>query len=149
MSRRIHIQEFDPSRPLVARKKFTANGRTFRPQDEFPWQRMAVARRRARQMFDAGFVRHETPGAAVKPSRGEIGPSGQGMAESTLEPFDSTEKQSEGTGEPMEPVESLSDIDGLDKLADLKAVAEAEGAPTGFRSKDRQREAIRAHRESK
>lgn len=129
MSRRIHIQEFDPSRPLVARKKFTANGRTFKPQDEFPWQRMAVALRRARQMFDAGLVRHDV----VEPSRGE---SRQGMAESTL---DSTEKHSE--------IESLPDIDSIDKLADLKDIAEAEGAPTGFRSKKEQREAIRAHRE--
>lgn len=113
---RLVVREFSKGKTAYARKKFTANGREFLPGQEFPWRRLAVTVRKAKSMFDAGLLMHKD-GEIVQP-----------MAVDT------------GSAEPV----GGYDLDAIDDMGDLRAIADEIGAPYK-RSKDEQRQAIRDH----
>ena len=119
MTRRLVERTFDPKKPLVARRDFVAAGRTFSPGDAFDWKRMAVAQRRVSQMFEANLVGH---------------------------PDDAVAEVEDTTPPPAPPKEVLTaDVNAVDSLAELQAIARAEGAPIKT-TKVAQRDAIIAHR---
>jgi hypothetical protein len=123
MARRLVERTFDPKKPLVARRSFTASGRHFGVGDAFDWKHMAVAQRRVLQMFEANLVGHPDDGGGNPPPA------------------------------PVAPPESDPDVDqstdnsdlAVDSLAALQEIARAEGAPIKT-TKIAQREAIIAHR---
>lgn len=138
MARRIITHEFNPARPVYARKKFVSNGHTFRIGDHFDWHRLAVSQRQVAKLFAAGRLRHA---------------QGDDTTEAVSEPVSETPVSEPvfsfadpGTAEDDQGESGTDELDEVDKLADLKEIAEAEGAPTNFVSKKDQREAIRAHR---
>ena len=51
-------QVFDPTKPLVARKTFKANGHIFKADTPFDWQRMALSQRKVGVFFDSGYLMH-------------------------------------------------------------------------------------------
>ncbi len=55
---RIPERKFDPSKPIYARKAFTANGNKIAGGQQFDWKKLAVAQRRVLQMFEAGYLYH-------------------------------------------------------------------------------------------
>lgn len=116
---RLVVREFSKGKAAYARKKFTANGREFLPGQEFPWRRMAVTVRKAKAMFDSGLLMHKD-GEVVQP-----------MA------VDVTEAVAVGAVVGY-------DLDAIDDMGDLRAIADEIGAPYK-RSKDEQRQAIRDH----
>jgi hypothetical protein len=67
MARRLVERTFDPKKPLVARRSFTASGRRFSVGDAFDWKHMAVAQRRVNQMFEANLVGHPEDGGGDPP----------------------------------------------------------------------------------
>jgi len=123
MARRLVERTFDPKKPLVARRSFTASGRRFSVGDAFDWKHMAVARRRVNQMFEANLVGHPEDGGGDPPPAS--------VASSVVEQETTT-------------VPDNTDLD-VDSLAALQEIARAEGAPIKT-SKVAQREAITAHR---
>jgi hypothetical protein len=143
---RIVERVFDPSKPLIVRRFFAGAGRHWNPGDEFPWRRLAIDTRRVRLMFEAGKLMHPVGYAAPVVEVGAVG------AVLTPPPSIAQEMQDEdiyhtsATSTPLDDAVVLSD-DGLDDLGmkDLRAIAEAEGAPTRVSRAD-QREAIREHR---
>jgi len=151
---RLIERTFQPNEPTVVRRFFVAAGRHFNPGDVFDWRRLAVAQRRVKQLFDNGKLMHpETAAEAVVEPVIEVGAVGAIL---TPEPSIEQEMQDEdiahvaATAEDDEP--GPADLveagdDGLDALnmRELRAIAEAEGAPTRLRRED-QRQAIREHR---
>lgn len=117
---------FNPDMPLIARKRFTAHARKFVPGDPFDWRDMGLGRRKVRHLFESGHVVH--PDDAVSQPAEPVPPA-------------SAEPLSPAWGS-ISPGDSLEQIDDLNEL---RAIAEAEGAPTK-RSKADQRDAIREHR---
>ena len=47
---------FDPSKPFVARRSFTFNGRRFATGDPFPWRRLSCSVRKLRDLHGGNFV---------------------------------------------------------------------------------------------
>lgn len=114
---RLIFREFDASKPTYARRKFIAGGRHYAPGDLFDWKGAMVTPRRAKQMFEAGWIKHDT----------EIG-------KKPPEPV---------VVEPEVIVEdNETDVDAIDDMAELRRIADEIGAPYR-RSKDEQREAIK------
>jgi hypothetical protein len=118
MTRRIVERNFDPKKPLVARRDFVAAGRHYSVGDAFDWKRLSVAQRRVAQMFESNHVGH---------------------------PDEQPEQEIVDTTPPPAPPQT-SDLD-VDSLAQLQAIARAEGAPIKT-TKIAQRDAIIAHREA-
>lgn len=116
MARRLVERTFDPKKPLVARRSFTASGRHFSVGDAFDWKHMAVAQRRVLQMFEANLVGHPEDGGGNPPPALVAPP----------------------------PEVDNTDLD-VDSLAALQEIARTEGAPIKT-SKVAQREAIIEHR---
>jgi len=58
MTRRIKERIFDPAKPLIARREFTANGRLYSPGDSFEWQDKSLSVRRVYILYSANFVDH-------------------------------------------------------------------------------------------
>ena len=111
---RLVFREFDASKPTYARRKFVANGRRFAPNDLFDWRKMAVSPRRAKQMFDAGWIKH--------------------LTEEDKKPV---------VQEPEPVVITESDnLDEIDDMKELRRIADEIGAPYKV-SKVDQRQAIR------
>jgi hypothetical protein len=138
-----HIERvFDPRQPLVTRRFFVAAGRHYNPGDPFEWRRMAVDQRRVKLLFDAGKIMH----SAADEAEPLIEVGGVGAILST--PAPTTEQEVEdaailaAASAPVEePQDDLADL----TMKELRAIADAEGAP--FRvSRDAQRAAIREHR---
>lgn len=59
MARRIKDRVFNPAQPLIARRKFTANGRVYEPGQPFAWKDKAIPVRRVATLFSANLVDHE------------------------------------------------------------------------------------------
>lgn len=119
MSRYPTPRRFDAHAPLVVRHPFRLAGRRFEPGETFDRSRHAVSVRRTRQLFDMGKLEMV-----------------DGFNFDDAEPV---------TDEPVTLNEGRSDdLDGL-SMAELRDIAEMEGAPSR-RSKDEQRDAIREHR---
>jgi len=131
---RLIERKFDPARPTYARKYFTAAGRKFVPGDAFDWQKMAVAQRRAMQMFDAGKLAHKDDEVAPERIKQEYTPERKPEALESLDYYDA----------PL--INDEDDLDTIDDLKELRRIADEIGAPYKVSKKD-QREAIRAYRE--
>jgi hypothetical protein len=127
---RLIEREFDPARPVYARKYFTAAGRKYVPGDLFDWSRLAVSQRRALQMFDAGKLAHKTEDTPER-IKEEYTPK------SIEEEFEDAEILSIASGD---------DLDAIDDMKELRRIADGIGAPYKVSKKD-QREAIREHKE--
>jgi hypothetical protein len=122
---RIPERKFDPSRPVVARKYFTANGRKYAPGAPLDWRSASISQRRVMQMFDAGKLIHNDKMDVIERVN---------APEVTVED---------------NPLESLDyytdDLDAIDDMKELRRIADSEGAPYKV-SKADQRQAIRDHR---
>ena len=130
---RIPERKFDPELPVFARKYFIANGHRYEPGMRFPWGTTGVSKRRVMQMFEAGKLTHDdnmmAESAPVEP-------------EITFK--DKIEELAEmGQEWDAEPVGD--DLDAIDDMKELRAIADAEGAPYKVSKKD-QRQAIRDNR---
>jgi len=123
---RLVEREFDPARPVYARKYFIAAGRKYVPGDAFDWKAAMVTPRRAQQMFDAGKLTHKDEEVTPEPER------------------------------KPDPLESLNyydapiindeyDLEAIDDMKKLREIADSIGAPYKV-SKADQRQAIRDHR---
>ena len=116
---------FDPARPTMVRRKFTAQGRRFEKGAEFPWRKLMITPRRARQMYDAGFLFHP-------------GDDDRQAPEKSAAPDALAEAQHQSGGD-------LDDLDEIETLQELRDIAEIEGAQPA-RSKAEQRQRIRENR---
>jgi hypothetical protein len=131
---RLIERTFDPAAPLVVRRFFTAAGRHFNPGDDFDWRRLSVDQRRTRLLFEAGKLMHPQTVQHEMEDKGIPRAAAADAPETPPTP-------------PLQEVPRAAEADGLDDLniKELRAIAEAEGAP--FRvSREAQREAIRARR---
>lgn len=128
---RLVFREFDASKPTYARRKFVANGRRFAPNDLFDWRKMAVSPRRAKQMFDAGWIKHDTENDKKAPEP------------VVIEPEVIVEDKLPDPGDHWHYVdEPKYDLDAIDDMKELRRIADEIGAPYKV-SKVDQRQAIR------
>lgn len=140
---RLIDRSFDPNRPVKVRRFFVAAGRHWRPGSLFPWQKLAIAQRRVKLLFDAGKLMHAEDQAPTYPQ------TPAPTIKHELEDFDIltaaatpvTEDAPEQEAETPEPTDELDDLN----MKELRAIADEEGAPTRV-SREAQREAIREHR---
>jgi hypothetical protein len=110
-------REFDVAKPTVVRRKFIAGGRHYVAGDVFDWRRLSLTARKAKQMFDSGHIGHESV-AIAKPAPISI---------------------------VSEVSEHIDELDAIEDMKELRAIADAEGA--GYKvSKADQRQAIRDNR---
>lgn len=142
---------FDPDRVTVARRPFTVVGIHYRPGDVFEWRKYVDARR-ARQMFDSGYLTHSVNAETRSPSPPAVENAPLPKIEEAPEALHEQEDVStDAAGLENTSDEADSDFD-LDVFlarmetmspAELKVLAERLGAPVKFRA-DAQRAAIRA-----
>jgi len=125
---RLVFREFDASKPTYARRAFIANGHGFKVGDVFDWRRMAVSQRRAKQMFEAGWIKHDTESDKKAPEPVVIEPE---IAVKDKVSF-----------EPQIVVED--NLDAIDDMKELRRIADKIGAPYKV-SKADQRLVIREH----
>ena len=140
---RIPERKFDPSKPIYARKAFTANGNKIAGGHQFDWKKLAVAQRRVLQMFEAGYLYH----ADSKPVNVTV--EDKTTVKPTPEPVDVTFKDKieelADMGQEWDAEPVGDDLDAIDDMKELRAIADAEGAPYKVSKKD-QRQAIRDNR---
>ena len=140
---RIPERKFDPSKPIYARKAFTANGNKIAGGQQFDWKKLAVAQRRVLQMFEAGYLYH----ADSKPVNVTV--EDKTTVKPTPEPVDVTFKDKieelADMGQEWDAEPVGYDLDAIDDMKELRAIADAEGAPYKVSKKD-QRQAIRDNR---
>jgi hypothetical protein len=140
---RIPERKFDPSKPVYARKAFTANGNKVAGGQQFDWKKLAVAQRRVLQMFEAGYLYH----ADSKPVNVTV--EDKTTVKPTPEPVDVTFKDKieelADMGQEWDAEPVGDDLDAIDDMKELRAIADAEGAPYKVSKKD-QRQAIRDNR---
>jgi hypothetical protein len=108
---------FDASRPTICMKPFRANGHSYTPGDTFPWRRIAVTARRARQLFEARYITH--PGLI------EVEP------QPTPEPQPTSEPQAEAPTIAQEVQDE--DIQTAPSIAALKEAAQGDGRQPSVR----------------
>lgn len=134
---RIPERKFDPARPVVARKYFTANGRKYVPGAQLDWRSASISQRRVMQMFDAGKLKHDD----------EVIVEDKKVVESAPEPVEFTvEDKLPDQGDHWHYVdEPDDDLDRIDDMKELRRIADEIGAPYKV-SKADQRQAIRNHR---
>ena len=143
---RIPERKFDPSRPVVARKYFTANGRKYVPGAPLDWRSASISQRRVAQMFDAGKLKHDDE---VTPERisEEVTPERKDKALDDLaaagQYWDADDKGFEDQNNLA--TASSDDLEVIDDMKELRRIADSEGAPYKV-SKADQRQAIRDHR---
>lgn len=133
---RIPERKFDPARPVYARKTFTANGRKLTPGTELDWKKLAVDQRRVRNMFDTGYIGHDEPKAATASNPTDTHAAVKKIVEDEVTP--------KRIDEAYTP-ERKDDLDAIDDLKELRAIADEIGAPYKV-SKADQRQAIRDKR---
>lgn len=140
---RIPERKFDPSKPVYARKAFTANGNKIAGGQQFDWKKLAVAQRRVLQMFEAGYLYH----ADSKPVNVTV--EDKTTVKLAPEPVDVTFKDKieelADMGQEWDAEPVGDDLDAIDDMKELRAIADAEGAPYKVSKKD-QRQAIRDNR---
>lgn len=146
---RLISRPFDPTQPVYARRFFVAAGRHYNPGDHFDWQRLSVAQRRVFLLYEAGKLTHETSTDAPKAEKPKAAPApAPKPVEQEVQDDDILaaviEPASEPTPEP-EPEAAADELDSMN-MKELRAIAEAEGAPYRT-SRAAQREAIREHRD--
>ena len=107
MARLIVKRVFNPNEPILARRAFSAAGRTYQPGDVFDWKRLSVSVRRVRLMYDAGTLVH----------------SDEPVVQETVQ--ESVQETVQET--PPAPPADNSDLD-VDSLVVLQAIAQREGA---------------------
>lgn len=56
MSNRNNRRPFDIGKKFVAAKSFTFNGRRYGKGDDFPWRRIACARRKLLQLYEGRYI---------------------------------------------------------------------------------------------
>lgn len=81
MTRRIKERIFDPAKPLIARREFTANGRLYSPGDSFEWQDKSLSVRRVYILYSANFVDH--PDDAAEALAKEVTKASESVAPSS------------------------------------------------------------------
>ena len=134
---RIPERKFDPARPVFARKYFTANGRKYVPGTPLDWRSASISQRRVAQMFDAGKLIHNDK---------------MDVIERVNAPEVTVEDKIEELPDPGdhwhyidEPAAADDDLDAIDDMKELRAIADEIGA--GYKvSKVDQRQAIRDKR---
>jgi len=140
---RIPERKFDPSKPIYARKAFTANGNKIAGGQQFDWKKLAVAQRRVLQMFEAGYLYH----ADSKPVNVTV--EDKTTVKLAPEPVDVTFKDKieelADMGQEWDAEPVGDELDAIDDMKELRAIADAEGAPYKVSKKD-QRQAIRDNR---
>jgi len=144
---RLISREFNPAAPVYVRRFFVAAGRHWNPGDVFDWQRLSVAQRRVKQLFDAGKLMHpeEMPKSDWAGLQARESAAPAPTPEPTPAPTIETGVEDEGIlAAAAEPIDELDDL----TMPELRAIAEAEGAPTRV-SRAAQREAIRENRKTK
>lgn len=135
MSRYPLPRKFDGNKPMQARTSFRFSGRDYRPGDAFPWMKMGVSHRKAKTLFNMGKI---TEAAVELETKVMEVVSGGPLAG----PPDSVPEFDLELGVLDDPTDEL---DQITKMAALKEIAIAEGAPIR-RSIKEQREAIRENR---
>ena len=141
---RIPSNEFNPAVPVLVRRFFVAAGRHWNPGDVFTWQRLAVAQRRVKQLFDAGKLMHPAQGGTVAapaqtPLMGEK-PSEQ-TVQTEIENDEILANAADTAAADDEIVDDLTDLN----MKELRAIALEIDAPSRVNRKA-QREAIRERR---
>lgn len=68
MARRVAERVFDKTKPLVARREFTANGRYYKVGDTFEWENKSISLRKVATMFSAGHIDHPKEIAPTAPT---------------------------------------------------------------------------------
>jgi hypothetical protein len=145
MSRLIE-RNFDPAKPVLARRFFVAAGRHYNPGDTFDWKRLSVDQRRVKLLFDAGKLLHpDTPFASPAPASASAPAIAQEMQDEDVHRSAVTATAADEQPAPAEQVDD--GLDDLDMKA-LRAIADAENAPLRV-SRDLQRKAIRENRRAK
>lgn len=143
---RLISRPFDPTQPVYARRFFVAAGRHYNPGDHFDWQRLSVAQRRAFLLYEAGKLTHDAGTEAPAPKAEKPAPAPEPKAvEQEVqddEILTAAAAEPEPEPEPEAPADELDDMN----MKELRAIAEAEGAPYRT-SRDAQRQAIREHRD--
>ena len=137
---RVPERKFDPTRKLFVRKYFISNGHRYAPGMEFDWQRLSIAQRRVVQMFEAGKLTHKDGDAEPQEEPKEKALNDLADAGQYWEADD---KAFEDQG--VLAVASVDHLDEIDDMKELRAIADAEGAPYKV-SKVDQRQAIREKR---
>lgn len=130
MPRPFEDRKFNPADPVVVRRAFTGSGRHYAPGDAFPWKKLAVQQSRVRRLFEAGYLRHESSSLSASP---DFTTAAGGATPSAPDP---------------EPRAFSDDLDEIETMPELRAIADAVGAPYKV-SKVDQREAIRDARAAK
>ena len=130
---RLIERTFDPNRPVKVRRFFVAAGRHWEPGRLFPWKSMALAQRRVKLLFDAGKLMHPDYDDAAPETVAEAPVVVEAQVEDVV-----LDAVTEPAPAPQDDLDTLS-------MTELRAIAEAEGAPTRV-SRAAQREAIREHR---
>jgi hypothetical protein len=137
---RLITREFNPAVPVIVRRFFVAAGRHWEPGDVFEWQRLSVAQRRVKQLFDAGKLMHEgEAGHAVpreKPKASPAAVSADPAPEAVSAPISEAP-----VADDAEPEDDLTHLD----MKQLREIAERIGAPSRV-SRAAQRQAIRETR---
>ena len=59
-------QVFDPAKPMVARKTFKSNGHLIKANAPFDWRQMAISQRKAKILFETGYLMHPKPKGETK-----------------------------------------------------------------------------------
>lgn len=147
---RLISRPFDPTKPVYARRFFVAAGRHYEPGTLFDWQRLSVAQRRVFLLYEAGKLTHETSTDAPKAEKPKAAPApAPKPVEQEVQDDDILaaviEPASEPTPEPEPEAAAADELDSMN-MKELRAIAEAEGAPYRT-SRAAQREAIREHRD--
>lgn len=140
---RLIERAFAPESKVFVRRFFVAGGRHWNPGDPFDWQRLAIAQRRVKQLFDAGKLTHDPvtltpktpPIAAATEDADILAAAATPATEAAPEP--ETEAETDTVQD---------DLTGLDMKA-LREIAAAENAPSRV-SRAAQRQAIRDKRKA-
>lgn len=119
-------RNFDPAKPVYARRPFIADGRRLNPGDLFEWKRMSLTKRRVKLMFEASRLRHSKEDVDPQPAP------------------DNTKTVMTEDG-PMQ-VQVPDELDDTNDMSKLRAIADKEGAKPAS-SKALQRKHIRENRE--
>lgn len=118
---KLQQQSFQTETPVYVKRAFTANARKFERGQEFPWKELGITPEKVNQLFRVGKVHHRvvTKPAKVRPAPVTAAP---------------------------EPVAQVGDdLDAIDDMKQLRAIADEIGAPYKV-SKADQRQAIREAR---
>ena len=145
---RLIDRSFNPNVPVYVRRFFVASGRHWNPGDLFDWQRLSVAQRRVKQLFDNGKLMHldEMPASdlAGLQARESAGAAKVARAPAPAGEPEMPPNEPETVAASAEKYEIVDDLTDLD-MKSLRAIAAEEDAPTRV-SREAQREAIRENR---